>query len=164
MTPDREKRGSNYVKLEPTFRRANANSFEMLRARSTLLYWILCSSWTLFQPRALVWDYGYWGTRQKLGSQAGKLTDKIAKFYWKRTVPPFSNLGSPLFTTFRLKKDLAMILTSRWGGSYPCSVVEITIPCRVFTEKKVTVLSGLEGHWTRTSEEDAKHAGRFDQK
>ena len=29
MTPDREKRGSNYVKFEPTFRRANANSFEM---------------------------------------------------------------------------------------------------------------------------------------
>ena len=29
------------------------------------------------------------------------------------------------------------------------------IPCRVLTETEVTVLSGLEGHWTRTSAEDA---------
>ena len=30
------------------------------------------------------------------------------------------------------------------------------IPCRVLTEKEVTILSGLEGHWTRTNTEDAQ--------
>ena len=37
----------------------------LLRARSTLPYGIICCSWTLYQPHALVWDYGYWGTRQE---------------------------------------------------------------------------------------------------
>ena len=60
----------------------------LLRARSTLPYGIICSSWTLYQPHALVWDYGYWGTRQEFGRQAGKLTNKIPNFQWERIIPP----------------------------------------------------------------------------
>ena len=60
----------------------------LLRARTTLPYGIVCSSWTLYQPHALVWDYGYWGTRQEFGRQAGKLTNKIPNFQWERIIPP----------------------------------------------------------------------------
>ena len=88
----------------------------LLRARTTLPYGIVCSSWTLYQPHALVWDYGYWGTRQEFGRQAGKLVYKLPNFQWERIIPPpFSNLGFPLFISCRLKKDLVMTLTSRLG-------------------------------------------------
>ena len=88
----------------------------LLRARTTLPYGIVCSSWTLYQPHALVWDYGYWGTRQEFGRQAGKLVNKLPNFQWERIIPPpFSNLGFPLFISCRLKKDLVMTLTSRLG-------------------------------------------------
>ena len=60
----------------------------LLRARTTLPYGIVCSSWTLYQPHALVWDYGFWGTRQEFGRQAGKLTNKIPNFQWERIIPP----------------------------------------------------------------------------
>ena len=60
----------------------------LLRARTTLPYGIVCSSWTLYQPHALVWDYGYWGTRQEFGRQDGKLTNKIPNFQWERIIPP----------------------------------------------------------------------------
>ena len=60
----------------------------LLRAPTTLRYGIVCSSWTLYQPHALVWDYGYSGTRQEFARQAGKLVNKLPNFQWERIIPP----------------------------------------------------------------------------
>ena len=131
----------------------------LLRARSTLPYGIVCSSWTLYQPHALVWDYGYWGTRQEFGRQAGKLTNKIPNFQWERIIPPpFLQPWLSFIQHLLAKKGSGNDIDVEIGRLLPLfSCRNYHIPCRVLTEKEVTVLSGLEGHWTRTSEEDAKH-------
>ena len=131
----------------------------LLRARSTLPYGIVCSSWTLYQPHALVWDYGYWGTRQEFGRQAGKLTNKIPNFQWERIIPPpFLQPWLSFIHHLLAKKGSGNDIDVEIGRLLPLfSCRNYHIPCRVLTEKEVTVLSGLEGHWTRTSEEDAKH-------
>ena len=131
----------------------------LLRARTTLPYGIVCSSWTLYQPHALVWDYGYWGTRQEFGRQAGKLTNKIPNFQWERIIPPpFLQPWLTFINHLLAKKGHGNDIDVEIGRLLPLfSCKNYHIPCRVLTEKEVTVLSGLEGHWTRNSEEDAKH-------
>ena len=131
----------------------------LLRARTTLPYGIVCSSWTLYQPHALVWDYGYWGTRQEFGRQAGKLTNKIPNFQWERIIPPpFLQPWLSFIKHLLAKKGSGNEIDVEIGRLLPLfSCKNYHIPCRVLTEKEVIVLSGLEGHWTRNSEEDAKH-------
>ena len=131
----------------------------LLRARTTLPYGIVCSSWTLYQPHALVWDYGYWGTRQDFGKQAGKLTNKIPDFQWERIIPPpFLQPWLAFLDHLLAKKGSGKDIDGEIGRLLPLfSCKNYHIPCRILTEKEVTVLSGLEGHWTRISEDDAKH-------
>ena len=131
----------------------------LLRARTTLPYGIVCSSWTLYQPHALVWDYGYWGTRHDFGRQAGKLTNKIPNFQWERIIPPpFLQPWLAFLNHLLAKKGSGKDIDAEIGRLLPLfSCKNYHIPCRVLTEKEVTILSGLEGHWTRISEDDAKH-------
>ena len=128
----------------------------LLRARTTLPYGIVCSSWKLYQPHALVWDYGYWGTRQEFGRQAGKLINKLPNFQWERIIPPpFLQPWLSFIHHLSAKKGSGNDIDVEIGRLLPLfSCRNYHIPCRVETE--VTVLSGLEGHWTRTSEEDAQ--------
>lgn len=131
----------------------------LLRARTMLLYGIVCASWTLYQPHALVWDYGFWGSRDEFGKQAGLLLSKLPNFQWERIIPaPFLQPWLSFISLLKTKKGSGNAIDVEVGRLLPlfnCSNYQI--PCRILTEKEVTVLSGLDGHWTRTSTEDAYH-------
>ena len=100
-----------------------------------------------------------WGTRQEFGRQAGKLTNKIPNFQWERIIPPpFLQPWLSFIKHLLAKKGSGNEIDVEIGRLLPLfSCKNYHIPCRVLTEKEVTVLSGLEGHWTRNSEEDAKY-------
>ena len=118
----------------------------LLRARTTLPYGIVCSSWTLYQPHALVWHYGYWGTRQEFGRQAGKLINKMPNFQWERIIPPpFLQPWLSFIHHLSTKKGSGNDIDVEIGRLLPLfSCRNYHIPCRVLTETEVTVLSGLE--------------------
>ena len=101
-----------------------------------------------------------------IGGRVRSLEDKLESLLTKFQISngkglfhlPFSNHGSPLFNTFLTKKGSGNDIDVEIGRLLPLfSCRNYHIPCRILTEKEVTILSGLEGHWTRISEEDAKH-------
>ena len=54
----------------------------LLRTRETLPYGIIRSSWTLYQPHALVWNYAFWNGQ--INFRQGRLGAKIPHLKWEQ--------------------------------------------------------------------------------
>ena len=60
----------------------------LLRNRKTLLYGMLRSSWTLYQPHALVWNHAFWNGRTNFGKACHLGPNKISQLKWEQIIPP----------------------------------------------------------------------------
>ena len=60
----------------------------LLRTREVLKFGIRRSSWTLYQPHALVWDYSSWGGKEAFSSACKLGSGKVPCLCWDRLIPP----------------------------------------------------------------------------
>ena len=60
----------------------------LLRTREVLKFGICRSSWTVYQPHALVWDYSFWGSKEAFSSACRLLSGKVPCLCWDRLIPP----------------------------------------------------------------------------
>ena len=51
-------------------------------------YGICLSSWTLYQPHALVWDHSFWGGKEAFRHYCNIQTGHRPALPWERIVPP----------------------------------------------------------------------------
>ena len=129
----------------------------LLRTRKTMNYGICHSSWTLYQPHALVWDYSFWGGKEAFRHFCNIQTGHRPALAWERFVPP------PFLDDWRI-----FIEALQRGGCTSANFDKIILPLlpmfecctyklpfRILTAKEVLKLSGLENHWTNIDSEDA---------
>ncbi len=64
----------------------------LLRTRETLPYGMIRSSWTLYQPHALVWNYAFWNGRTNFGKECRLGPNKIPHLKWEQI-----NHSTPIF-------------------------------------------------------------------
>ena len=57
----------------------------LLRARESLPFGMLRASWTLYQPHALVWDYGYRNGKASFAKACKLGANKIPHLNWNRS-------------------------------------------------------------------------------
>ena len=129
----------------------------LLRTREVLPYGMLRSSWTLYQPHALVWNYAFWNGRTSFGKACQLGPSKIPNLKWEQIIPPpFLKAWIKFLQVCENRsirgKDMDAII-SPLLPLFHCQCYNI--PFRVLTEE-VTALSGLHGVWTRISPEDAE--------
>ena len=129
----------------------------LFRTRKTLSYGICHSSWTLYQPQALVWDYSFWGGKDAFRHYCGIHTGHRPSLPWENLVPlPFLDdwktfieaLQRGSCTSANFDKIIPPLLPM-----FECNTFRL--PFRILTAKEVLRLSGLENHWTMVDIEDA---------
>ena len=129
----------------------------LLRTRKTMNYGICHSSWTLYQPHALVWDYSFWGGKEAFRHYCNIQTGNRPALSWERFVPPpflddwrtfIEALQRGGCTSSNFDKIILPLLPM-----FECSTYKL--PFRILTAKEVLRLSGLENHWTMIDVEDA---------
>ena len=130
----------------------------LLRTREVLPYGMLRSSWTLYQPHALVWDYSFWNGRSDFGKACKLGASKVPNLSWEQIVaPPFLRAWYKLLQVCESRnvrgRDMDAIV-SPLLPLFHCQRYQT--PFRILTEKEVAALSGLHDFWTRTSPEDAE--------
>ena len=120
-------------------------------------YGICDSSWTLYQPHALVWDYSFWVARRPFGT--------IATFRQGTDLLSHGNASSPhhflMIGGLSLKRYSEVVCNSANFDKiippllpmFECSTFRL--PFCILTAKEVLRLSGLENHWTMIDIEDA---------
>lgn len=130
----------------------------LLRTRKTLPFGIVHASWTLYQPHALVWDYTYWGGKESFQRLCRPNHVKIRRFSWDKYIPPpfldawksfLELLQRSDCTSANFDKVIPQLLPM-----FECDTYKI--PLRTLTPLEVSKLSGLQGHWRMTSEDDAE--------
>ena len=60
----------------------------LLRTRSAEAFGIYGSSWTLYQPRALVWHYAFWGDVSSFCTALCYSEGKLPHARWEKIIPP----------------------------------------------------------------------------
>ena len=65
----------------------------LLRTRKELKYGMCHSSWTLYPPPALVWDYSHWGGKEPFATSANSIVPKSHDFDVRNTLEKI--LGPP---------------------------------------------------------------------
>ena len=129
----------------------------LLRTRKTMNYGICHSSWTLYQPHALVWDYSFWGGKEAFRHYCNIQTGNRPALSWERFVPPpflddwrtfIEALQRGGCTSSNFDKIILPLLPM-----FECSTYKL--PFCILTAKEVLRLSGLENHWTMIDVEDA---------
>ena len=136
----------------------NISFAPLLRTREFVAHGMLRSSWTLYQPHALVWNYAYWNGRTCFGKACKLGPNRLPNLKWEQVIPPpflkawFKSLQICESRCVR-GKDMDAII-SPLLPLFHCQCY--SIPFRVLTEEEVSALSGLHGIWTRISPEDAE--------
>ena len=129
----------------------------LLRTRKTMNYGICHSSWTLYQPHALVWDYSFWGGKEAFRHHCNIQSGNRPALAWERLVPPpflddwrifIDALQRGGCTSANFDKIILPLLPM-----FECSTYKL--PFRIPTAKEVLRLSGLENHWTMIDVDDA---------
>ena len=130
----------------------------LLRTRKLLPFEVCWSSWTLYQPCALIWDYDFWGGPEAFHSKIIIDKGKIPRVQWEDIIPP------PFLMPW--KKFLSLLQSSASGSQGFDETIQqlipmfngsqIRIPIRTLKEREVLQLSGLEGLWSNTSLDDAE--------
>ena len=130
----------------------------LLRTRESLPFGMLRASWTLYQPHALVWDYGYWNGKASFAKACKLGANKIPHLNWEQIIPPpflkawFKFLQvceSRCVQGKHMDEILSPLLPLFHCKSY-------STPFRILNEEEVAALSGLYGVWTRISPQDAE--------
>ena len=130
----------------------------LLRTRGCSNFGICHSSWTLYQPHALVWDYNFWGGKQNF-AQACRLSDgKIPFLGWDRIVPPpFLDQWKTFLDLLKKGNRISRKFDETIAPLLPlfgCNTYQV--PFRVLREQEVMNLSGLGSYWVNTSIEDSE--------
>ena len=60
----------------------------LLRTRSVEAFGIYRSSWTLYQPKALVWHYDFWEGRSNFSTVLNYVRGKLPNTRWENIIPP----------------------------------------------------------------------------
>ena len=129
----------------------------LLRTRKTLSYGICHSSWTLYQPHALVWDYSFLGGKDAFRHYCDIHTGHRPALPWERLVPPsflddwkafLEALQRGSCTSANFDKIIPPLLPMFERNTF-------RLPFRILTAKEVLRLSGLENHWTMIDIQDA---------
>ena len=130
----------------------------LLRTRESLPFGMLRASWTLYQPHALVWDYGYWNGKASFAKACKLGANKISHLKWEQIIPPpFLKAWFKFLQVCESRcvqgKDMDEIL-SPLLPLFHCK--SYSTPFRILNEEEVSALSGLYGVWTRISPQDAE--------
>ena len=130
----------------------------LLRNRAVHKFGVCHSSWTLYQPHALVWDYSFWGSKEAFSSACRIVSGKIPGLCSDRIVPPpFLDHWKKFIQLLQRKGSHANDFDPLIGPLLPlfnCSTYKL--PFRLLTEQEVMNLSGLGDYWTHTSIHDAE--------
>ena len=104
----------------------------LLRTRIELLHGMLRSSWTLYQPRAMLWRYDFWGGVSSF-KEVHLQNQKLPTVKWEVVVPP------PFFAAWL---DFLTML-SRDGVIIPLFTCETHwLPVRILTPTECLRLRG----------------------
>ncbi len=128
-----------------------------LRTREVHKFGICHSSWTLYQPHALVWDYSFWGGKDAFSSACRLISGKIPGLCWDRIIPPFLDYWKNFLQLLQRKDTHAKDFDPLIGPLLPlfnCSTYNL--PLRLLKEEEVMNLSGLGDYWTHTNIQDAE--------
>ena len=130
----------------------------LLRTRAVHQFGIRHSSWTLYQPHALVWDYNFWGGRDAFASACKLITGKIPCLCWERIIPPpFLDAWKSFLHLPQRKDTQAKDFDPLIGPLLPLfSCGAYNLPLRVLKEEEVMNLSGLGNCWSNTDIKDAE--------
>ncbi len=118
----------------------------LLGSRSDSRFGVCHSSWTLYQPHALVWDYMFWGGKDAFARTARIITARMAPFFcWERIIPPpFLDIWRAFIELIKSKNKQAKELDKVIGPLLPlfnCNVYNL--PVRILREEEIMNLSGL---------------------
>ena len=131
----------------------------LLRTRSVEAFGIYRSSWTLYQPKALVWHYDFWEGRSNFCTVLNYVGGKLPNTRWENIIPPpFQEAWRAFLEELAKPKPSADKLDGHVQQLVPlfaCATYEV--PFRVVTPGEALKLSGLETHWKRTSIHDAEN-------
>ena len=130
----------------------------LLRTRDLLPFEVCWSSWTLYQPCSLVWDYDFWGGPDAFRRKVVMHQGKVPQLQWEDIIPPpflqpwrkFISLLQSNGTGSKGFDDTIKQLIPMFNGS------QIRLPIRTLKEREVLQLSGLDGIWSHTSLDDAE--------
>ena len=130
----------------------------LLRTRSLLPFEVCWSSWTLYQPCALIWDYDFWGGPDAFLRKVVISQGKVPSVQWEEIIPPpfllpwkkFMSLLQGATTGSQGFDETIKQLIPMFNGS------QIRLPVQTLKEREVLQLSGLEGLWANTSINDAE--------
>ena len=130
----------------------------LLRTRDLLPFEVCWSSWTLYQPCALIWDYDFWGGSEAFSKKVALAHGKVPQTRWEEIIPP----------PFQIPwKKFLLLLQGSGGNSSSFDEVikqlipmfngsQIRLPVRILDELEVLQLSGLEEQWANTHLNDAE--------
>ena len=130
----------------------------LLRTRNLLQFEVCWSSWTLYQPCALIWDYDFWAGREAFSRRLPIGSGKVPSLQWEEIIPPpfllpwqkfLSLLQSSTGGSKGFDETIAQLIPM-FNGS------QIRIPIRILKERGILQLSGLDGLWANTSIDDAE--------
>ena len=130
----------------------------LLRTREVHRFGICHSSWTLYQPHALVWDYEFWGGKTAFSSACRLVSGKIPCLCWDRIIPPpFLDVWKKFIHLLQKKGSHARDFDPLIGPLLPifnCDTFKL--PMRLLQETEIMNLSGLGNFWTHTKLQDAE--------
>ena len=131
----------------------------LLRTRDLLPFEVCWSSWTLYQPSALIWDYDFWGGCDAFSKKVTLAHGKVPQTHWEEITPPPFQIPWKQFLSLLQGSggssssfdDVIKQLIPMFNGS------QIRLPVRILDELEVLKLSGLEEQWSNTHLNDAEH-------
>ena len=130
----------------------------LLRTRDTLPNGIIRTSWTLYQPHALVWNYAFWNGKANFAKKMAVGTKNIPQCQFEAIIPP------PFLEQW--KAFLKLLSSRNFQGSDVDAIVlplvpmfhtgTYNLPFRILKEMKVIQLSGLQDFWNNVSLSDVE--------
>ena len=130
----------------------------LLRTREVHKFGVCHSSWTLYQPHALVWDYSFWGGKEAFSSACRLVTGKVPSLCWDRLIPPpFLDNWKKFIHLLQKKGAHAKDFDPLIGPLLPMfSCKTYKLPMRLLQESEIMNLSGLGDYWTHTCIQDSE--------
>ena len=124
----------------------------LLRTREVHQFGVCHSSWTLYQPHALVWDCSFWGDKEAFSSACRLVTGKVPSLCWDRLIPPpFLDNWKKFLRLLQKKGAHAKDFDPLIGPLLPMfSCKTYKLPMRLLKESEIM------NHWTNTSSLDAE--------
>ena len=144
--------------LGSAIKKKNITLPPLLRTRDLLPFEVCWSSWTLYQPCALIWDYDFWGGCDAFSKKVTLAHGKVPQTHWEEIIPPPFQIPWKQFLSLLQGSggssssfdDVIKQLIPMFNGS------QIRLPVRILDELEALKLSGLEEQWSNTHLHDAE--------